>query len=545
MAETSTSGEEASTSTVNGRFQAEVLAVLLETIGGKLRRELEPLKKARNEALRTIDRDHPDPYSFFLQHSISYMSECDKFLLGVKPILHGAVDDMLEELKSTLPLEKGADSKFPNVSYRPANFSYHDSLERTLLSVRERLARSADRSTGQEPRGNAGEPPLLDTAPSVTEAGSPIAAKSTSTHNKRPAPIQDEDPEPPRPLKKKTTKKAVVHDHKTTKKINSAKKDECVFRHEGFEDFYVLRCNAITCKKRAGVASSETIYFREYPFGDSASWKHFTLPGHQVKDENEAFIKYAAKAPCRTPTPQQQPQYPFSPLSPLCFTTQDKGKGKQPERVFTVDDEVAEAATAACGYWDRKLAFQNLHRSPFGKGKGKGVAQPQRQQQEQEREGNGEEAGDDGEAPGVLMTGVGGCHLLWAADVAPEEAGGGAGSTGNDSTTTSAKTAERSRGTSETLRSGSVPRSTAIATTVHIASDNNRRRSRSRGSIVNGNGKGVSGSRREGDGEDRGESESESEEEIPPLEKVFNRSGRRQKAKVDYREKPPTVDEFE
>lgn len=301
MADTSTSGERASTSTINGRFQAEILAILLEAIGGKLRKELEPLKEARNEALRTIDRDHPDPYSFFLQHSFSYMSECDKFLLDVKPILHGAVDAMVEEIQSNLFLENAARrSPSPHVPHHPVDVSYHESLERTLLFVRERLARSANRSTEQEPRGNAGESCGLDTALSVTEAGNPIiiAAKSNSAaQKKRPASLQDEELGSPRPLKKKTTtKKAGVRDRKTIKKaISSAKEDECVFRYEGHEGFYVLRCNVATCKKRAGIGSSEPIYFREHPFGDSAAWKHFTLRGHQVKDQNEAFIKYAAK----------------------------------------------------------------------------------------------------------------------------------------------------------------------------------------------------------------------------------------------------------
>lgn len=220
--------------------------------------------------------------------------------------------------------------------------------------------------------------------------------------------------------------------------------------------------------------------------------------------------------------------------------------------MFTVDDEVAEAATEACGYWDRKLAFQNLHRSPFGKGKGKGVAvaggsdsrdssggdEDRGPQQFQGQEGmGGEEA--DYEAPDILMTGAGGCELLSPADIARKEEGD-AGSIGSDSTATNDETAVRFRGTSETLRSRSVSRRTTLTATVPTTSDSRRRSSSD--SNVN-NDKDSRKGRSYGDGED--ESESESEEEIPSLETLFSKDGRRQTAHIDYKEKPPRIDEFE
>lgn len=293
MADNITPG--ASHYTVKVGFLPEVLDILRDTIGSKLRREeLEPLERARDEALRTMDRDVKDPFAFFLEHAARYELGCQEVLRCAKPVLYEAINKMLEELEPKLLSPENMGAR-PQPIRDDANEVSKLSSSNIPLATTHTHSRSP--SLEQEVDINAGQSSLANTAPvapSVTEAGSPVDPFQSG--RKRPAPPQN-DERSCIPGKKRS-KKASAHDRpKIKRQIPSAKADECVFMYRDYAGFYVLRCDKMACKKRAGVASSDPFYFRRHPFGDSTALKHFDT-GHRIKDKNdkdELFLKYAVK----------------------------------------------------------------------------------------------------------------------------------------------------------------------------------------------------------------------------------------------------------
>ncbi|KAK6069314.1 hypothetical protein SCUP234_10799 [Seiridium cupressi] len=92
-----------STDAVIETCSANTQALIRDTIGEILRHQgLSALERARDDALRAIDRSEPDPMAFFLYQQQVYHERCTGLLRRIRPDLHGAIDDLVDELENDL-----------------------------------------------------------------------------------------------------------------------------------------------------------------------------------------------------------------------------------------------------------------------------------------------------------------------------------------------------------------------------------------------------------------------------------------------------------
>ncbi|KAI1264179.1 hypothetical protein F5Y18DRAFT_391176 [Xylariaceae sp. FL1019] len=143
---------------------------------------------------------------------------------------------------------------------------------------------------------------INDVETSVTDIGSPNATTALDQRHKRP--LDSCEGASTSHAKKKAkrtpqTNKAPAKEQPNKNPIPLSEcyldKRECIFRYGKNNDLYVLRCNYTKCKERVGCPANEKIFFTSYPFRDGLAMKHFGGEGHSMKDENEVFRKYARK----------------------------------------------------------------------------------------------------------------------------------------------------------------------------------------------------------------------------------------------------------
>ncbi|KAI5918430.1 hypothetical protein F4810DRAFT_576809 [Camillea tinctor] len=143
--------------------------------------------------------------------------------------------------------------------------------------------------------------------------------------------------------------------------LSQLKEGECVFKYEGHEGFYVLRCERERCKKEF---KQDMIWFDIYPFTPCRAEEHFSIPGHGVKDNAKIFQKFSWRVTDATeelnidgpahdlPAPPEPHRPASPPKSPA--TARDKGKEpappiNQPARTSTSKDPGSNRRNSCSG----------------------------------------------------------------------------------------------------------------------------------------------------------------------------------------------------
>ncbi|KAH8647217.1 hypothetical protein BX600DRAFT_555465 [Xylariales sp. PMI_506] len=235
-----------------------------------------------------------------------YQDQCQEFRQQLIHKFRDTVEHIFEELEHSL-IEPGSQpSASPmlrtSVNLAPINVidieeAYTPCLKapEADMGVTEMAPRNTGSTTVTEDTPSLGQTPLKPTnassytAKEVTSqavcSSSSAPTQSFSKPNKRPIAANVPLTESPRKRQKR---------HVYAKEIRRGllKPREHSFRYQGFEGEYVIRCNRTTCKE---ISNSKTIFFQCHPFKTGKAMDHFGGPGHNIKSEEQIFMRYAYK----------------------------------------------------------------------------------------------------------------------------------------------------------------------------------------------------------------------------------------------------------
>ncbi|KAI0126845.1 hypothetical protein BJ170DRAFT_421065 [Xylariales sp. AK1849] len=287
-------------------FSANIPDIIRETIGEKLRHEeIGALSRARDDALRSMIPHESEPFRLFLQQQQLYQDRCGELLRRVRPQLHKAIDDVIDEIEHELGnisgLVRRTALQTPRSALHGIVLGASGMDEYTLSQPKAPVANMEPPALGIRSPSRSVTPPAVqlpttsnvtsrEPASSFTEAGSPVtptAKPSTkrplddvqrmTESNKRSKNLAQSGGDRPRPRKEL--------------RMNQVNEDECIFQYQDYDGFYVLRC----CLQKHKIGN-KNFYFRAHPFLYKRAISHFNKRGHgKAKAEDEIFDTYAYK----------------------------------------------------------------------------------------------------------------------------------------------------------------------------------------------------------------------------------------------------------
>ena len=286
---------------ISPSFHAEALEILRETVGRKLLHdELATIRQMRDESLRTMGATHPDPYGFFSEHVRRYKANCSSVLQQARRALHGALDEMLWGLESDMDGLDGVMMLCDCASCRDCEESGVSQSGRANSQGKVFLPKQEEMSTDQSKLDRPLPESTADTSNSVLE---PAPSTAAGEHQPEPsiretvelsqdAPrkrrkVQDDDIPPGGLMPTVSVKRTIP--------LEDVVENECIFRYSGYDGFYILRCNRAKCNSWRTSSGIGAKWFREYPFKDPETWRHFAARNHGISNENEVFLKYAKR----------------------------------------------------------------------------------------------------------------------------------------------------------------------------------------------------------------------------------------------------------
>ncbi|KAI1323918.1 hypothetical protein F5Y16DRAFT_327901 [Xylariaceae sp. FL0255] len=329
-------------------------------------KHLENYVRMKNEILHFERPEDPDAYRF-LRHDLlrNLEGRWNDFLQLLQAKLPDAIDRALEDVKQDFYNASG-NANYTNAVLEPSPLPLGDSSQDR---PRAPIAPMSNYNTPENSQQVTAKSPQTPKSPGGKRKNSTVVAGSgepqTDRHEKGgSSPKRPVDPETPEESPKKKAKRTIaVHNQKTSSHTGPKIKEvsqrdlengEFKFKYEGYEGFYVLRCNQARCKKQAG--RDGPIIFKSDPFKTGLAKNHFSNKSHaNAESESAIFSKYALRVtdmsdreannsvPISIRSVEQTPKTPPLPTNP----SPSRSKGKQPVRPFNFFNEPTEPAVAS------------------------------------------------------------------------------------------------------------------------------------------------------------------------------------------------------
>lgn len=118
-----------STDDVMDTCGSNMQSLIRESIGEILRQKgFGALEWRRDDALRAISRDEPDPVAYYLKQQQIYYEQCTELIHRMRPQLHREVDEVIEELQGDVAVidasrQLMSPTKSPRQFQDPAHFA--------------------------------------------------------------------------------------------------------------------------------------------------------------------------------------------------------------------------------------------------------------------------------------------------------------------------------------------------------------------------------------------------------------------------------------